>query len=122
MTETNELILRWGIISAGIISNDFCTALRSFKNNCHVLQAVGARNLADAKKFAERFQIPSHYGSYDEVINDPNVNMVYIGTINLNHKEVCLKAINAGKHVLCKKNRKKSYLKKVIIDECIFKR
>jgi hypothetical protein len=63
-------VLRWGIISIGVISSDFCTALRSFKNSYHVLQAVGARKISDAKAFAERLQIHSHYGSYDEVIND----------------------------------------------------
>ena len=44
----NELVLKWGIISTGVISQDFCTALLSIKKNDHVLQAVGARRNEDA--------------------------------------------------------------------------
>lgn len=97
-----SLVLKWGIVSTGHIAGDFCNAVQSFKSDNQILQAVGARDVANAKKFAERFNIPSFYGSYDELFNDPNVNIVYVASINLTHRDICLKAIEAGKHVLCK--------------------
>jgi dihydrodiol dehydrogenase / D-xylose 1-dehydrogenase (NADP) len=60
--------------------------------------------LEDAKKFADKFAIPSHYDSYDEMLSSKEVNIVYVGSIISMHKEHCLKAINAGKHVLCEKS------------------
>jgi dihydrodiol dehydrogenase / D-xylose 1-dehydrogenase (NADP) len=97
----NNLVLRWGIVSAGKISYDFATALKTLKSDRQVLQGVAARSIADAQKFASHFNIPSAYSCYDELFNDANVNIVYIGSINTAHKEHCLKAIAAGKHVLC---------------------
>ncbi|RNA32836.1 trans-1-2-dihydrobenzene-1-2-diol dehydrogenase-like [Brachionus plicatilis] len=99
----SETILNWGIAACGLISQDFCTALRATKMPNHALKACAARSLERAEKFAQKFEIPSFYGSYDELFADKNVNIVYIGTTNNTHKEVCLKAINAGKHVLCEK-------------------
>ena len=99
----NEFVLRWGIVSTGLISQDFVTALQSLKSSYHVLQAVGARRVEDAKKFAERFNIASYYGSYDELFQDKEVNVVYVGSINTTHKDLCIRALNAGKHVLCEK-------------------
>lgn len=98
-----ELILNWGIISTGLIAQDFCSALRHLNSDKQRLRAVGARYKEDAQKFAERFSIPRAYGSYDEVFADTEVNIVYVGSINTTHKENCLKAIQAGKHVLCEK-------------------
>lgn len=101
--EANPLVLKWGIVSTGSISTDFCTALLTLKSAEHVLQAVSARRVEDAQKFAERFHVAAAYGSYDELVRDPNVNIVYVGSIMTAHRDVCLKAIAAGKHVLCEK-------------------
>jgi dihydrodiol dehydrogenase / D-xylose 1-dehydrogenase (NADP) len=103
--ETGEIdfTLKWGIVSSGAICHDFCTALRNLNSPYHVIEAVAARNFSDAKKFADDFKITKAYGSYDELYQDNDVNIVYIGSINTTHKENCLKAINAGKHVLCEK-------------------
>jgi predicted dehydrogenase len=101
---SSELLLNWGIISTGLISQDFCTALTSLQSPLHVIRAVAARKLDDAKKFAEKFSIEMYHESYDKLFDvDNGVNIVYIGTINHLHKELCLKAIAAGKHVLCEK-------------------
>jgi dihydrodiol dehydrogenase / D-xylose 1-dehydrogenase (NADP) len=97
----NELVLKWGIVSAGAIAQDFATAMISLQSNYHVLQAVGARNLQDAEKFAKRFNIPSFYGSYEELIADNDINVVYVASVNKTHKDIVVKALNAGKHVLC---------------------
>ena len=103
MTEQDSLILRWGIVSAGLISQDFCTALKSLNSDKHVIQAVAARRLDDAQKFAQKNSIPAFYDSYDKLFEDKNVNIAYIGSVNHTHRELCLKAIAAGKHVLCEK-------------------
>jgi dihydrodiol dehydrogenase / D-xylose 1-dehydrogenase (NADP) len=100
---SSNFILKWGIVSSGLISADFCTALLSLKSDHHVIHAVAARNIEDAKKFAERFGIPNYYDSYDKLNEDLDVNVVYVGAINSAHKEISVKALNAKKHVLCEK-------------------
>lgn len=100
---SNEFVLKWGIASAGLISADFCTALLSLKSTKHVIQAVAARNLEDARQFALRFNIPNYYDSYDKLNEDPEVNIVYVGAINTAHKDISVRALNAKKHVLCEK-------------------
>lgn len=100
----SELLLKWGIISQGKICQDFCTALLTLnQSDKHQLQACAARNIDQAKAFAERFSIPSYYNSYDSLFADPNVNIVYIGSLNPSHKELSIKALKADKHVLCEK-------------------
>lgn len=97
------MILNWGIISAGKISQDFCAALRTLDSSLHRIIAIGARNINDAKTVAERYSIDNYYDSYEHVLENKQVNIVYIGNVNNKHKEVCLKAIQSGKHVLCEK-------------------
>lgn len=100
---SSELVLNWGIASAGIISGDFCMALLSLESKYHKLVAVSARNINDAKKFAEKFNMPYHYDSYDRMMESKEINIVYVGSVNTTHREICLKAISEGKHVLCEK-------------------
>lgn len=97
------LVLKWGILSAGLISQDFCTALKSLKSNYHEITAVAARDLKNAKDFAEKYNIPYFFDSYQRLCHGSECNIVYIGSINTTHKELCLMAINGGKHVLCEK-------------------
>ncbi len=63
--------------------------------------AVGGRSLKEAKEFASKFSIPQVYESYEELVKDENVEIVYVNTIVPFHYEHCKLAINAGKHVLC---------------------
>lgn len=101
---SGEFVLNWGILSSGLISQDFCTAVQSLNSPYHVIKAVAARKLEDAKKFADKFNVSLIYDSYDKLFDVNNaVNIVYIGSVNHTHKELCLKAINAGKHILCEK-------------------
>lgn len=65
---------RWGIISAGKICNDFCVGVATVMSpEEHQLVAVAARNLEAAKEFSKVHNIPNAYGSYEELVKDPNV-------------------------------------------------
>lgn len=70
------------------------------------MQAIGTSDVNRGSSFAQKYcpeENPSIYGSYEEVYQDPNVDIVYIGTPHAFHKKNCLDAIAAGKHVLCEK-------------------
>ncbi len=93
--------LNWGIITTGWIARKFATDL--LKSRTGRLVAVGARQLADAQKFAADFGGARAHGSYPALLADPEVEAVYIATLHPAHKEWALKALAAGKHVLCEK-------------------
>ena len=67
------------------------------------LVAVGSRDQARADEYAKTWQIPRAYGSYDALLADPEVEAVYISLPNSMHCEWAIKALQAGKHVLCEK-------------------
>ena len=98
MTSTK---LRLGLLSTGNIARQFAAGVRA-SDRC-VLQAVGSRTLASAQAFAEAQQVGNAYGSYDKVIADPDVDAIYIGLPNSMHHPWAIKALRAGKHVLCEK-------------------
>lgn len=68
--------LRWGIASAGKISNDFAAAITCLPAENHQVVAVAARAAKDAKTFAENFQIPAYYGGYEMLAGDKNVGKI----------------------------------------------
>lgn len=92
---------RWGIISTGRIAKSFAEAL-NFLPDADIV-AVASRNQANADEFAQAYQIPTAYASYEALVQDPNVEIVYIGTPHVFHYENMLLALHAGKHVLCEK-------------------
>jgi len=94
-------IWNWGVISAGKISHDFVNCLNQVKEANVV--AVAARNPDSAKNFAKEHKIAKSYGSYQELVEDKDVQIVYVGSIHTYHKEHTLMALNAGKHVVCEK-------------------
>ncbi|KJK61412.1 MviM [Aspergillus parasiticus SU-1] len=101
--------IRWGIITTGLISSWFVEDLvmpqETPKVN-HIIQAIGSSALEKGQKFAAKYcpqSTPTIYASYEEVYNDPNVDVVYIGTPHSFHKRDCLDAIRAGKPILCEK-------------------
>ncbi|XP_071100092.1 trans-1,2-dihydrobenzene-1,2-diol dehydrogenase-like [Haliotis cracherodii] len=94
---------RWGILSAGKISHDFTSALVSQNPEEHQVVAVAARSADRAKEFADKFGIKSAYGSYEELVKNPDVEIIYIGSIHPEHYKMCLLCLDAGKHVLCEK-------------------
>ncbi|KAF6077258.1 dihydrodiol dehydrogenase [Phyllostomus discolor] len=69
------MAVRWGIVSAGLISGDFTTVLRTLPRSEHQVVAVAARDLSRAKEFARKHDIPKAYGSYEELAKDPNVGV-----------------------------------------------
>ena len=93
--------IKWGILSTGWIAHKFATALQVADNS--ELYAVGSRTVESAKKFAGEYHIPHTYGSYEELVSDPAIDVVYIGTPHNLHLENTLLALRHGKHVLCEK-------------------
>ena len=67
------------------------------------LRAVASRDLERARRFADRHGAPVAYGSYDELLGDPAIDVVYIALPNHLHAEWSVRALDAGKHVLCEK-------------------
>jgi len=92
---------RWGVLSTGRIAGVFATGLASLPDA--ELLAVGSRSAAGAAAFAERFHVPRAYASYDELVADPDIDAVYIATPHSSHATEALRAIAAGKAVLCEK-------------------
>ena len=93
--------IKWGILSTGWIAHKFATALQVVPNS--ELYAVGSRNLETATQFATEFNIPKAYGTYEELVNDPNIDIIYIGTPHNLHLENAMLALEHNKNVLCEK-------------------
>ena len=94
-------IIQWGIIGAGNVANDFAQDLNDSASS-H-LNSVASITLAEAANFAEKHAIHNAYGSSDELLDNPDVDIVYVATPHSAHKRIVLDALNAGKHVLCEK-------------------
>ncbi|BDV31159.1 Gfo/Idh/MocA family protein [Microbacterium terricola] len=92
--------LRWGILATGGIAHSFARDLRTAGLD---LAAVGSRRLESAERFAAEFDIPRAHGSYEGLVADPDVDIVYIATPHPMHAEDALLAISHGKHVLVEK-------------------
>ena len=93
--------LNWGIVSTGRISNWFVEDLTHVPNA--KATAVCSRDEARAQQFAEKYGINSAYGRVADLLEDPTVDIVYIGTPHTQHKRTIIDALRAGKHVLCEK-------------------
>ncbi|KAL7878427.1 hypothetical protein AOLI_G00094010 [Acnodon oligacanthus] len=101
--EVAIMAIRWGICSAGKISHDFTVALKTLPQEDHQVVAVAARNLQRAEEFAQKHNISTVYGSYEELARDPNIDVVYVGTIHPHHLPVGILLMNAKKNVLIEK-------------------
>ncbi|PFG18313.1 putative dehydrogenase [Propionicimonas paludicola] len=93
--------LRWGILAPGWIASAFATAVRT--HTSQQLVAVGSRSLERARDFADRYGIARAYGSYEELVADPQVDAIYVASPHSEHAAQSLLAIQAGKHVLVEK-------------------
>jgi len=92
--------LRWGFLSAGGIAT---AVAEDFQIAGITIQAVGARELSKANEFADKFNIPNRHEGYEALVNDPEVDVVYVSTPHPWHHQHALLALNAGKHVLLEK-------------------
>jgi predicted dehydrogenase len=93
--------LSWGILANGRIAHVFAGQLSQSKAGR--LLAVGGRSQTNADKFAAEFNVPRSHGSCEALLADPNVQAVYIAAPHPFHAEWCIKAAEAGKHILCEK-------------------
>ena len=93
--------IRWGIISTAGINDAVLDPIRWAKRS--ELAAVASRNLDKAKAYAAEKGIPKAYGSYEDMLADPDIDVVYNPLPNTLHAEWTIKAAEAGKHVLCEK-------------------
>lgn len=101
MAGDNAYKVKWGIISTGWIAHQFVTDLVHSSNG--VAYAVGSRSQESADEFARNHDIAKAYATYEDLVNDPEVDAVYIGTPHPFHKDNALLALRAGKAVLCEK-------------------
>lgn len=93
--------MRWGLIGASRIAQTFVRDMQYVDDSDVV--AVAARKLDDALQFADKFNINKPYGSYQQLLDDPDIDVVYISTPHSYHFAHCEAAIMAGKSVLCEK-------------------
>ena len=93
--------IRWGVIGTGAIARCFAENIKSSRTG--VLAAVGSRTSESASKFAGEYGAERAHGSYENLLADAKVDAVYISTPHPMHAEWTIKAVRAGKHVLCEK-------------------
>jgi predicted dehydrogenase len=93
--------LRWGVLSPGNIANDFVAAIHRYTDQCAV--AVAGRSVERSTAFAGKMDIARVHPSYEALVNDPQVDIVYVASPHSEHKRMALLAIAAGKHVLVEK-------------------
>ena len=94
--------IKWGVLgTAYIFERDTAEGMKQAEN-CG-LYAIAGRSMEKAQAFKEKYGFQKAYGSYEELLSDPEVEAVYIPLPNTLHYEWTLKALKAKKHVLCEK-------------------
>jgi predicted dehydrogenase len=93
--------VKWGIVSTADINRK---VIPGAKESPKVeLLGVASRDAARAQAYASEWEIPRAYGSYEELLADPDIEAVYISLPNTMHVEWSIRSLEAGKHVLCEK-------------------
>ena len=90
----------WGILGCGTIANEMA---ETFQKMGRKIYGVSNRTLEKAEKFAEKYQVEHVYATYEEMLQDDKIDVVYIATPHSMHYDNMMKAAAAGKHVLCEK-------------------
>jgi predicted dehydrogenase len=93
--------LNWGLLSTAKINRALIKPLNASKRTR--LLAVASRTQASADSYAHEWDIPRAHGSYEALLNDPEIDVIYNSLPNHMHAEWTIKALQAGKHVLCEK-------------------
>ena len=91
---------KWGILGPGGIAKAFAEDLKLL--DAHSIAAVGSRSLSNAQSFSDTYG-GTPYGSYEELVADPQVDAIYVATPHPAHRDNVILALNAGKPVLCEK-------------------
>jgi len=94
--------VRWGVLSTAKIGKEKVIPAMQSGKYCEIT-AIASRNLEKAKGLAKQFDVPKAYGSYEEVLTDPEIDAVYNPLPNHLHVPWSIKALEEGKHVLCEK-------------------
>jgi predicted dehydrogenase len=93
--------IRWGLLSTANINRRLIPAIRASERG--ELTAVASRSMENARAYAQQWEIPLAFGSYQEMLASDQVDAVYISLPNHLHAEWSIRALQAGKHVLCEK-------------------
>lgn len=93
--------MRIGILGAGGIARKMAHTVNNMDNM--TLAAIGSRNIDKAKEFAQEFSIPTAYGSYEELVADSSLDLIYVATPHSRHYEDALLCLENGRNVLCEK-------------------
>ena len=93
--------IKWGIVGLGRQAEKMALAIRSSNNG--LLVSVASKNEERASLFAKQFSVPRYESDYSKLLNDPEIDVIFVASSNAEHYEHALKALKAGKHVLCEK-------------------
>ncbi|KAJ3136739.1 hypothetical protein HK100_001441, partial [Physocladia obscura] len=93
--------MKFGVLGTGGIAGKVLTV--GIRRSGNTVLAIGSRSIESATAFAKKFAIPKAYGSYQELLDDPEIEAVYLALPSALHKEWTLKAAKANKHILCEK-------------------
>lgn len=91
--------LNWGIMGLGGIAKEFADNM----NKIHEIYAAASRNSERTKEFCERYNVSKAYNSYEEMLLDEDLDVVYIATVNSQHYKNIMECLKHDKHVLCEK-------------------
>ena len=94
--------VKWGVLGTANIAKGCTIPGMLLAGNCELF-AIAGRNEAKAESYKNEFGFKKAYVGYDKLLEDPDVQAVYIPLPNNLHKEWVIKALKAGKHVLCEK-------------------
>ena len=94
-------MLHFGIIGAGNIAHKFIEAVRMTSEAD--VTAVASKSMERAKAWAKKESLSSYYDSYEKLLSDPDIDVVYIATLSNAHYDNIKACLLAGKHVICEK-------------------
>jgi predicted dehydrogenase len=95
------MTIHWGILSTAHINRRIIPAIQHSGRG--YLAGVASRDLVKAQQYASTWNIPKAYGSYEDLLADPDIQVIYISLPNHLHTEWIIKSLEAGKQVLCEK-------------------
>ncbi|HBR33295.1 MAG TPA: oxidoreductase [Firmicutes bacterium] len=93
--------VRIGLVGAGFVSHIHINAFRQVIGI--PVEVAGIYTRSRGEEFAQKYGIPRVYESYQQMLEDPDIDMVDICVPNIVHREVCIQAAEAGKHIICEK-------------------